>query len=233
MTDDLKRDVLAANLELAAAGLAPLTFGNASGIDRAAGIVVIKPSGVHYRELTADNLAVVGLDGRHLSGGRPSTDLPTHLALYRAWPTIGGVAHTHSDCAVAFAQALRVIPCLGSTHADYFRGAVPVTRALMQTEVAADYETATGTAIIEALAGKNPLHTPAALVASHAPFTWGRDAAEAVRHSVLLEMVARMALATYQLNPAAAEAPGYLQDKHHNRKHGPGAYYGQGGEGKR
>ena len=225
--DNLRRAVLAANLKLAASGLAPLTFGNVSGINRSAGRVVIKPSGVPYPDLTADNLAVVDLDGRHLSGGRPSTDLLTHLALYRAWPEIGGVAHTHSDAAVAFAQALRPIPCLGTTHADHFRGPVPVTWALTAEEVEADYEAATGAAIVEALTGRNPLHTPAALVASHGPFTWGRDPAEAVQNSVLLELVARMALATYQLNPAAAEAPAHLQDKHHQRKHGPGAYYGQ------
>jgi L-ribulose-5-phosphate 4-epimerase len=229
--EDLKRSVLVANLALAASGLAPLTFGNASGIDRAKGLVVIKPSGVPYSDLTADNLAVVDLEGRHLEGGRPSTDLFTHLALYRAWPHVGGVAHTHSDCAVAFAQALKSIPCLGTTHADHFRGPVPVTRPLTAREVGDEYETVTGAVIIEALLGRNPLHTPAALVASHGPFTWGRDPAAAVQNSVLLEMVARMALMTLQLDPAAAPAPAHLQDKHYARKHGKGAYYGQGGEG--
>lgn len=231
MSEELKRAVLEANLALAASGLAPLTFGNVSGIDRAAGIVVIKPSGVPYPELTMDNLAVVSLDGRHISGGRPSMDTPTHLVLYRAWPEIGGVAHTHSDCATAFAQALRPVPCFGTTHADHFRGPVPVTRALTAEEVAGDYEAATGAAVVEALAGRNPLHTPAALVRSHGPFTWGRTPEEAMRHSFLLELVARMALVTLRLNPDAAPAPAALQDKHHERKHGAGAYYGQGGKG--
>ena len=228
MKEILKRAVLAANLELSASGLAPLTFGNVSGINRAAGFIVIKPSGVPYSDLTLDNLAITDLNGRYISGGRPSTDLFTHIALYRAWPEINGVAHTHSDCAVAFAQARQSIPCLGTTHADHFRGPVPVTRALMQAEVDADYETATGTAIVDALGGRKPLHCPAALVSSHGPFTWGESPALAVENSVLLEMVARMALATFRLNPSAAEAPGHLQDKHHERKHGANAYYGQG-----
>jgi len=226
----LKESTLLVNVSLVGYGLAPLTFGNVSCIDRKRGVIVIKPSGVDYGHLTPGKMSVVSLDGEHLSGGRPSTDTPTHLALYRAWPEIGGVAHTHSDYAVAFAQAGKPIPCLGTTHADHFRGPVPVTRALTPEEVAGDYETATGAAIVEALAGRAPLFTPAALVRSHGPFTWGESPAAAVENSVLLEMVARMAWLTLQLDPAAGPAPQLLQDKHHERKHGPGAYYGQAGK---
>lgn len=226
----LKKTLLEANLMLRQSGLAPLTFGNVSGIDRAAGVVVIKPSGMRYEDLTPGKMAVVSLEGKRLSGGRPSTDTPTHLALYRAWPEIGGVAHTHSDYAVAFAQAGKDIPCLGTTHADHFRGPAPVTRPLTPEEVAGDYEAATGAVIVEALAGRDPLHTPAALVRSHGPFAWGGSPEAAVENSVMLEMVARMAWLTLALDPAAGPAPQRIQDKHFNRKHGPGAYYGQGGK---
>jgi L-ribulose-5-phosphate 4-epimerase len=233
MLEALKKSVCAANRELAELGLAPLTWGNVSGIDRSLGLVVIKPSGVPYEELTPAKMAVVDLAGNRRADHNPSTDVKTHLALYRAWPEIAGVAHTHSEYAVMFAQACRPIPCLGSTHADHFLGEVPVTRSLTAAEVAADYETNTGLAIVERFRELSPQATPGVLVANHGPFTWGRDAQDALQNSLVLEKVAKMALGTWLLNPEMAAAPPHLQQKHYARKHGPDAYYGQGREGKR
>jgi len=228
MFDDLKKQVLEANLALVGNGLVTLTWGNASAIDRSRGVVAIKPSGVPYTGMTANDIVVVDLDGRTVEGShRPSSDLPTHLTLYLAWPDIGGVVHTHSLHATMFAQACRPIPCLGTTHADHFHGAVPVTRVLTECEVADDYETNTGAVIIERFAELDPLHVPAALVATHGPFAWGLDALDAVHNAVALEHVAHMALGTLQIQPNAASLPTHILEKHFSRKHGPNAYYGQ------
>jgi L-ribulose-5-phosphate 4-epimerase len=227
----LRAEVLEANLELVRRGLVLYTFGNASGRDAASGLVVIKPSGVPYERLRADDLVVVDPEGRVVEGTlRPSSDLPTHLELYRAFPQIGGVAHTHSRAATAFAQARREIPCLGTTHADYFHGPVPVTQLLSPEEVAGDYEAMTGRLIVARFAGEDPLERPGVLVAGHGPFTWGRSASEAAHHAAILEELAELAWRTLALNPAAGPLPPYLLDKHFFRKHGPEAYYGQPGE---
>jgi L-ribulose-5-phosphate 4-epimerase len=232
--EKLRAEVLEANLELVRRGLVLYTFGNASGRDAASGLVVIKPSGVPYERLRAEDLVVVDLEGRVVEGTlRPSSDLPTHLALYRAYPQIGGVAHTHSRAATAFAQARREIPCLGTTHADYFHGPVPVTRLLSPEEVRDDYEARTGEAIVERLGEEDPLQRPGILVAGHGPFTWGRSAMEAAHHAVILEELAEIAWRTLALNPAAGPLPPYLLEKHFFRKHGPGAYYGQPDEERR
>lgn len=223
----LREQVLEANLELSRRGLALFTFGNASGIDRSQGLVAIKPSGVPYERMRASDLPIVDLEGKVVDGEmRPSSDLDTHLALYRLSKDIGGVTHTHSRSATVWAQARRPIPCLGTTHADYFRGEIPVTQELSDEEVRTE-EASTGEAIARALAGRGPLEMPAVLVAGHGPFTWGRDAAEAAHHAVLLEEVAAMALATLGVNPAAAPIPQALLDRHFLRKHGAGAFYGQ------
>jgi L-ribulose-5-phosphate 4-epimerase len=226
--DALKEQVLEANLELVRRGLVIQAFGNASGVDRAEGLVVIKPSGVPYESLTPDNLVVVDLEGRPAGPGlRPSSDLPTHLALYKAFPAIGGVAHTHSRMATSWAQAGREIPCFGTTHADYFRGPVPVTEPMTQAEIRSAYESNTGQAIVRRFAALNPLEFPAVLVHGHAPFCWGRTPADAANLAVILEEVAAMAWHTVSLNPDAAPISPVLRDKHFLRKHGPGAYYGQ------
>jgi L-ribulose-5-phosphate 4-epimerase len=231
---DLRGQVYAANRGLVAAGLVTLSFGNASGVDRGAGVMVIKPSGVAYERLTPADMVVVSLaDGQVAEGSlRPSSDTPTHLVLYRRFTSIGGVVHTHSTFATAWAQAGRPIPCLGTTHADHFRGPVPVTRQLTATEIAGEYEAATGEVIIETLdrLGLDPLDMPAALVASHGPFAWGRDAAEAVTNAIALEAVAAMAHHTLALEPQAGDLAEVLLARHFNRKHGPHAYYGQHGE---
>ncbi len=228
---ELREAVLRANLALVRAGLVTLSFGNASGLNREAGIMLIKPSGVPYEELSPDNMVPVSLaDGRVIEGSlRPSSDTPTHLALYRRFTDIGGVVHTHSSSAVAFAQAGRAIPPLGTTHADHFYGPVPVTRALTQTEVEGQYEQETGNVIVETIEslGLSGLDMPAVLVASHGPFTWGPDAAAAVDNAIALEAVAAMALGTFSLNPEVPPIAAYLLDKHHRRKHGPDSYYGQ------
>ncbi len=223
-----RENVLRANLDLAASGLATLTFGNASEMlpDRSA--FVIKPSGVPYDRMKAADMVVVDLRGRVLDGDlNPSSDVEIHRALYLGFPSIGGIAHTHSPCATAFAQARREIPCLGTTHADYFRGPVPVARPLTEEEVREAYEANTGRVLVERLAGSDPLAVPAVLAAGHGPFTWGKDAAEAVRHAATLEAVARMALETLRLDPGAPPLEAHVLRKHHERKHGPGAYYGQ------
>jgi L-ribulose-5-phosphate 4-epimerase len=224
MLETLRKQVYAANMELPARGLVTYTWGNVSGIDRATGLVVIKPSGVPYEELTPANLVIVNLEnGATVEGNlRPSSDVDTHLELYRQLPKLGGVVHTHSTWATIFAQAGKAIPALGTTHADYFYGPVPCTRPLTEQEVAENYELNTGKVICENVKE----FVPAILVAGHGPFTWGKDAAEAVYHAVVLEAVARMAFHTLQLNPEAA-LPEYVLDKHFARKHGPHAYYGQ------
>jgi L-ribulose-5-phosphate 4-epimerase len=228
---DLRERVLEANLELGRAGLVVLTFGNASAVDRAAGAVAIKPSGVPYERLTAADIAVVDLEtGAVVEGGRrPSSDTPTHLALYRAWADVGGIAHTHSPYATSWAQALRQIPCFGTTHADHFHGAVPVTRALTADEIEGEYEHETGVVIIETLAalGRDPLEMPAVLVASHGPFTWGSSAEEAVENAIALEAVAASAYRSLALAGELGPIPAELLRKHFTRKHGTSAYYGQ------
>lgn len=228
---DLREQVCSANRELVAAGLVTLSFGNASGVDRAAGAMVIKPSGVAYDTLTPADMVVVSLtDGSVLDGRlRPSSDTPTHLVLYRNFESVGGVVHTHSTFAAAWAQAARPIPCLGTTHADHFRGPVPVTRPLTASEISGEYEAATGLVIIETLGRLNlePLHMPATLVVGHGPFTWGRNAAEAVTNAVALEAVAAMAHRTFALEPNAPPIGDLLLARHFDRKHGPRAYYGQ------
>jgi L-ribulose-5-phosphate 4-epimerase len=223
----LADDVLAANLALPAHGLVTLTWGNASAVDRALGLVAIKPSGVAYEQLNAGGLAIVDLDGNLVSGGRPSTDTPTHLALYRAFEEIGGIVHTHSTWATAWAQAQREIPLLGTTHADLSPHPIPVTRALSEVEIEDDYEGSTGAAIVEAVSEHGPVELPCALVRGHAPFCWGATVAEAVEKAVTLEEVARIALLTMLLDPGAPSLDQAVREKHHQRKHGPRAYYGQ------
>ena len=227
MLTHLRMAVFEAHQELVRQGLVIYTWGNASGIDREKGLVVIKPSGVPYADMRPEDLVTVDLDGKVVEGTlRPSSDLPTHLELYKAFPEIGGVVHTHSPEAVAWAQAGMDIPALGTTHADYFRGAVPCTGPLSPERIAGDYEAETGRLIAETFRGRRPLETPAVLVRNHGPFAWGKDAAEAVYHARVLEEVARMARMTLALNPEAS-LPKELEDKHFLRKHGPGAYYGQ------
>jgi L-ribulose-5-phosphate 4-epimerase len=229
----LIEDVLEANCALPAHRLAPLTWGNASGIDRDEGVVAIKPSGVAYDELTAEDIVLLDLDGNVLSdparpSRRPSTDTPTHLALYRAFEEIGGIVHTHSTWSVAWAQAQREIPLLGTTHADLCAQPIPLTRALTDEEVAEDYEGATGTVLTEVIAERGgPSELPCALARGHAPFCWGATPAKAVEVAVTLEEVARMTLLTKLLDPGAEPLQAAVREKHHKRKHGPQAYYGQ------
>ncbi len=228
---DLRELAHRANLDLVRAGLVTLTFGNASEADRAAGVMAIKPSGVPYGRLLPASIVVVDLDsGRVVEGeARPSSDTPTHLVLYRAFADVGGIVHTHSPFATAWAQARRELPCLGTTHADHFLGAVPVTRALSGEEIGGDYEERTGHVIVEALAERRlePLDMPATLVASHGPFTWGADAAAAVDNAVALEAVAAAALRTLALAPDTPPVASALLERHFRRKHGPAASYGQ------
>jgi len=228
MLENLRKEVYEANMEVVRRGLVLYTFGNASGIDRERGRVAIKPSGVDYDKLRPADMVVVDLDGRSIEGNlRPSSDLATHLILYRAFPQIGGIVHTHSRAATVWAQACRQIPCFGTTHADYFHGPVPVTEPLTEAEVQEDYEANTGHAIIRRLEGQDPLHMPAVLVANHAPFVWGTTPAEAAHTAVILEEVARLALETLAVNPRAVPVADCLRDKHFFRKHGASAYYGQ------
>jgi L-ribulose-5-phosphate 4-epimerase len=227
----LREDVCRANRDLVAAGLVTLSFGNASGVDRSAGVMVIKPSGVPYETLHPEDMVVVRLaDGQVVEGDlRPSSDTPTHLELYRGFESIGGVVHTHSAFASAWAQAQHPIPCLGTTHADHFAGPVPVTRQLSDEEIDGDYERETGVVVVETLRalGVDPNHVPAALVASHGPFTWGRDAADAVANAIALEAVAAMAHRTLAIDADVGRIGDPLQRRHFLRKHGPDAYYGQ------
>ena len=228
LLEHLRREVFEANLELVRRGLVLYTFGNASGISRNEGLVVIKPSGVAYDKLKPEDLVVTDLAGKIVEGSfRPSSDLPTHLVLYRNFPGIGGIAHTHSEFATAWAQAGRAIPCLGTTHADYFHGAVPVTSELTAEEIAEDYEKNTGVAICRAFQGLDPEKIPAVLVRGHAPFCWGADVTEAAHNSVILEAVARMAYHTTTLAKDIEPLVTALHDKHFLRKHGSKAYYGQ------
>jgi L-ribulose-5-phosphate 4-epimerase len=224
----LREEVLEANLELVRRGLVLYTFGNASGIDRSDGLVVIKPSGVPYETMRPEDLVVVSLDGKTVEGSlRPSSDLPTHLILYEAFPSIGGIAHTHSRAATAWAQAQREIPCFGTTHADYFHGPVPLTKPLTPAEIRSDYEGNTGQAIVRRFSKFDPLHFPVVLVAGHASFCWSETPAQAAHVAVVLEEIAALALQTIAANPKARSISKYLHDKHFLRKHGSKAYYGQ------
>jgi L-ribulose-5-phosphate 4-epimerase len=219
---------LEANLELVRHGLVLYTFGNASGILREDGLVVIKPSGVAYETMKPEDLVVVDLDGKTVEGNlRPSSDLPTHLILYKAFLTIGGVTHTHSRSATSWAQGQRAIPCFGTTHADYFDGPVPVTKPLTPAEIRKDYERNTGLAIVRCVGKRNPLHTPGVLVANHAPFCWGKSPADAAHNAVVLEEIATTALQTLAANSKARPISRALHEKHFFRKHGDSAYYGQ------
>jgi L-ribulose-5-phosphate 4-epimerase len=231
MLKDVKQRVWQANLDLVSSGLVTLTWGNASEILPNRTAFVIKPSGVPYDRMKPSLMAVVDLEGRTVDGDlNPSSDAETHRLLYRGFPGIGGVVHTHSPGATAFAQARCEIPCLGTTHADHFFGAVPVTRTLTEKEVREDYEANTGRIIVERFARRDYASIPAVLVAGHGPFAWGKDAADAVRNAVALEAVARMALDTLALDPRTASLEAWMLQKHHDRKHGPGAYYGQKGQ---
>jgi L-ribulose-5-phosphate 4-epimerase len=228
MLESLRTEVYEANLELVRRGLVIYTFGNASAVSREDGLIVIKPSGVPYETMTPADLVITDVDGRIVEGKlRPSSDLDTHAALYRAFPTIGGVAHTHSRHATAWAQACREIPCFGTTHADYFCGSVPVTAPLTPEEIQSDYEANTGGAIIRRMAGREPLGCPAILVAGHAPFCWGKSVNDAVHAAVIVEELAAMAWQTLTINPAAVPLGETLRAKHFLRKHGPDATYGQ------
>ncbi|WP_223593662.1 L-ribulose-5-phosphate 4-epimerase [Neobacillus bataviensis] len=230
MLERLKREVLEANLQLPKHRLVTFTWGNVSGIDHETGFVVIKPSGVPYDELQIDDLVVLDLDGKIVEGTlRPSSDTPTHLALYRAFPQIGGIVHTHSPGATSWAQAGRPIPALGTTHADYFYGEIPCTRTLTEEEIERGYEHETGKVIIETFEkeGLNPVAMPGILLSGHAPFSWGKDPNQAVHNAVVLEEVAKMALNTYMLNRQIEPIDQFLLDKHYLRKHGVNAYYGQ------
>ena len=228
MLEELKDAVWKANLELARSGLVILTFGNVSGIDRRRGLVAIKPSGVAYETLKADDIVLVDLEGRVVEGWlNPSSDTPIHVELYKAFPRVGGVAHAHSEYATMFAQAGHEIPCLGTTHADQFHGPVRITRQLSEAEVADSYERNTGRVIVERVSGHFALENPAVLVAGHGPFAWGATPQEAVEASIVLEHVAKLAYGTLALDRDRAPLETHIQDKHFRRKHGPNAYYGQ------
>ncbi len=231
MLEALKEEVLEANLELPRKNLVTYTWGNVSGIDREKGLVVIKPSGVSYDEMKVSDMVVLDLEGNKVEGDmRPSSDTPTHIALYNKYPVIGGVVHTHSRWATTWAQAGMSIPPYGTTHADYFYGAIPCTRCLTKEEIEGEYELNTGKVIIETFEklGINPEYVPGVVVHSHGPFAWGKSPAEAVHNAVVMEEVAMMALNTRLLNPSVSDVDSYLLDKHFLRKHGANAYYGQG-----
>ena len=223
MLEALKEKVFRANLDLVKHGLVIFTWGNVSAIDRENNLVVIKPSGVSYETMVAADMVVVDLDGNIVEGGlRPSSDMPTHLMLYKAFSEIGGIVHTHSTYATAWAQAGRDIPNIGTTHADYFHDAIPCTAEMSRAEVEGNYEKETGRVIVRCFKEIDPVHTPGVLVRNHGPFAWGRDAADAVHNAVVLEQVAKMAYLSYQINPALTMNP-LLVEKHFNRKHGPNA----------
>ena len=230
MLEELKEKVYLANMELPKRGLVTYTWGNVSGIDREKGLFVIKPSGVEYDELKPSDMVVLDLQGNQIEGDmNPSSDTKTHMVLYNAFPQIGGIVHTHSPYAVGWAQAGEDLPCYGTTHADYFYGSIPCARHLTQEELDEDYELNTGITIVETFKerGLDPKAVPAVLCVSHGPFTWGKDPAQAVYHSVVLEECAKMGIFTKMVNPNAAPAPQRMLDKHYLRKHGPNAYYGQ------
>lgn len=230
MLEALKQEVYEANMELPRRGLVTYTWGNVSGIDREKGLFVIKPSGVDYDKLTADDMVVMDLEGNRVEGRyNPSSDTATHLELYKAFPALGGIVHTHSPHATAWAQAGRALPCYGTTHADYFYGDIPCARCLTAEEIDEAYEKNTGLVIIETFRalGIDPAYVPAVLCKHHGPFTWGKSAAEAVHNAVVLEEVAKMNYMTEIINPRVERAPRCMQDKHFLRKHGPNAYYGQ------
>lgn len=229
MLEELKQLVYEANMELPARGLVTYTWGNVSGIDRKKGLFVIKPSGVPYEKLKPSDMVVINLDGEKIEGIlNPSSDTPTHLELYKAFEELGGVVHTHSPWATSWAQAGRGIPCYGTTHADYFYGEILCARNLTTEEIEHDYEKNTGLVIVETLKGQNPMYVPGILCTNHGPFTWGKDALEAVHNAVVLEEVAKMAYRAEHLKQELKKAPQDLQDKHFFRKHGENAYYGQG-----
>jgi len=228
MLDKLKEEVLLANLQLPQYGLVKFTWGNVSGIDRDTGLIVIKPSGMAYDELTVDDMVVVDLEGRVVEGDRrPSSDTDTHRVLYSAFLQIGGIVHTHSAWATAWAQAGRTIPPLGTTHADYFYGEIPCTRELTYSEIQGDYELETGNVIIETVGDTDPLDIPGILVQSHGPFSWGTNALSAVHNAVVLEEISKLAHRTLELNSSVSSVSRALLDKHYQRKHGPTSYYGQ------
>ena len=229
MLEQLKKEVLEANLALPKYSLVTFTWGNVSAIDRESGIVIIKPSGVEYDGMTADDMVAVSLETGEVVEGKykPSSDTPTHLELYRAFPEIGGIVHTHSRFATSFAQAGMGIAPLGTTHADYFYGEIPCTRDMTEKEISGEYEKETGTVIIERFGGIDPMSIPAVLVKNHGPFAWGKDAKEAVHNAVVLEEVAFMNMNAMALNPSVGNMPKALLDKHYLRKHGKNAYYGQ------
>lgn len=227
---DLREEVYQANMALVESGLVVLTWGNASGINRKKGLIVIKPSGVSYARLRPKDLVIVDLEGKTVEGKlRASSDLATHIELYKAWPDIGGVVHTHSFYGTAFAQAARPIPCMGTTHADFCPGDIPCIRALTKSEVETEYEDNTGKSIVEHYAKNKlqPLEYPGAVLSHHGPFSWGKSAAAAAENALILESVAYLATLTWQLNPDAKVSPQYIIQKHYMRKHGPNAYYGQ------
>lgn len=231
MLEKLKYEVWQANLQLPRLNLVVFTWGNVSAVQREEGLVVIKPSGVEYDVMTADDMVVTDLEGRVVEGRlKPSSDLPTHLEIYKAWPEAGGVAHTHSRWATIFAQAGRPIPALGTTHADYFYGGIPCTRSMTEAEIAGEYEHETGRVIVERFRGMRPMQIPAVLVHSHGPFVWGGGAAEAAHNAAVLEEVAFMAWHSLNMRPELPAMQQALLDRHYLRKHGPGAYYGQGGK---
>ncbi len=228
MLEKLKERVLEANLMLPKHGLVTFTWGNVSEIDRESGLIAIKPSGVEYSVMKAEDIVILDLDGNVVEGKlRPSSDAPTHVELYKAFPEIGGIVHTHSSWATSWAQAGKAIPCYGTTHADYFYGSIPCARSLTAEEINGEYEKNTGLVIIETFRDLDPAAVPGVLCKNHGPFSWGKDAYQAVHNAVVLEEVAKLAARTEKINPEAEEAPAVLQDKHYFRKHGKNAYYGQ------